>query len=326
MPGESLPARQEVVLSAVITCYYEEQTIDEFHDRLVAALRKLGVTFEIVYVNDGSQDATFRHLTEILARDPEVACVMDLFANSGQLAAITAGLQETTGKVILSLDSDLQLDPAEVGSLWAKYAEGYDVVSGFREKRADSPLRTIPSKIANVIMRRASHSRLSDFGCTFKLYNGDLVRAFRLGPDQLFNPIRIVSHAGRCVEVPVSHRARKVGKSGWTFRKLWNYQMEHVVRMSEKPFQFLSAACVLLAALIFLRVVLAWFVEFHIVSQVTNGLLLNVTVGATLVILFVLALLGEFVIRVFISGQGEPRYVVRTRLRKPQDRAEDAAR
>ncbi len=325
MPGTPSPAKP-VELSAVITCYYEERTIAEFHERLVAALRDLGATFEIVYVNDGSQDATFRCLAEIFARDPEVACVLDLFANSGQLAAITAGLQEASGRVILSMDSDLQLDPAEIRNLWGKYREGFDVVSGFREKRADSRLRTVPSKIANVIMRRASHSRLSDFGCTFKLYNGDLVRAFGFGPHRPFNPVRVVSHAGRCVEIRVTHRPRQVGKSGWTFRKLWNYQMEHVVRLSEKPFQFLSAACMLLAALIVVRLILAWFVDFHFVSQVTNGLLLNVQVASTLVVLFVLAVMGEFVIRVFISTQAEPRYIVRTRLRKPAAEGSDGAR
>jgi glycosyltransferase involved in cell wall biosynthesis len=320
MSSEIVGTKQDVALSAVITCFYEEQTIAQYHERLVAALRGLGVTFEIVYVNDGSHDATFQRLTEIFDKDPEVACVMDLFANSGQLAAITAGLQETSGKVILSMDSDLQLDPAEVGLLWAKYQEGYDVVSGARTKRADSLLRIIPSKIANFIMRRASHSRLSDFGCTFKLYNGDLVRAFGFGPNKPFNPIRVVSHAGRCVEVRVSHKARSVGKSGWTFRKLWNYQMEHVVRMSEKPFQFLSAACILFAALIFLRVLAALVTDFRFIDEVTNGLLLNTQVGTTLIVLFILSVMGEFVIRVFVSAQGEPLYIVRKRLRKPGGR------
>jgi hypothetical protein len=96
--------------------------------------------------------------------------------------------------------------------------------------------------------------------------------------------------------------------------------MEHVVRMSEKPFQFLSAACILFAALIFLRVLAALVTDFRFIDEVTNGLLLNTQVGTTLIVLFILSVMGEFVIRVFVSAQGEPLYIVRKRLRKPGGR------
>jgi glycosyltransferase involved in cell wall biosynthesis len=270
---------QAVTLSAVITCYYEEATIDEFHERLVTALRELGVPFEIIYVNDGSTDRTFAHLESIFER----------------------------------MDSDLQLDPAEIGKLWTEYQKGNDVVSGCREQRADSLSRKTPSRIANLIMRRASGAQMSDFGCTFKLYNAKLIRAFEFGPHRPFNPVAVISRASSCVEVPVSHYARKVGKSGWTFTKLWSYQMEHIVRLTNRPFQYLAGLCMLFAIMVLIRLVLSHVFEFQILATVTNGFILNVLVGSTLVLLAVLAVIGEFMIRVFDATHRDPLYIVKTK-------------
>jgi glycosyltransferase involved in cell wall biosynthesis len=302
--------------SALITCYYEERTIEEFYSRLSKAFQSTGRSYEIIFVNDGSTDSTFEKLKGIFESDPHVTAVIDLFKNAGQAAAITAALGEARGRIILSMDSDLQLDPAELPILVQAYDKGYDVVSGYRKERRDSFFRIVPSKLANVVMRKASNTNFRDFGCTFKLYNGKLVRAFDFGPSNLFNPVTILSRAQRLCEVPVSHSPRKYGKSGWTFKKLWNYQMESIVRLTERPFQYMTLLALLLGLLFCLRILVSLLTPFRVLDQVSNGLLLNAIIIVFLFLLTILCAIGEFSIRSFVASQQEPRYIVRERLRR----------
>ena len=127
--------------SVLITCYFEERSIEEFHARLSEAMRALGRSYEIIFVNDGSTDRTFEKLSGIFDRDPSVSAILDMFRNAGQLAAITAALCESRGRALLLMDSDLQLAPEEIPLLVAEYDKGFDVVSGARVNRKDSWLR-----------------------------------------------------------------------------------------------------------------------------------------------------------------------------------------
>jgi glycosyltransferase involved in cell wall biosynthesis len=302
--------------SVIISCHYEEQSIEEFHSRLSATMKSLGRSYEIIMVNDGSTDGTFRKLKELFNRDPGVSAVIDFFKNSGQLAGMTAAICQARGKAFLFMDSDLQLAPEEVPMLVREYDKGYDVVSGYRKRRADSLLRIIPSKIANAIMRRASQSTFRDFGCTFKLYNAKLVRALELGPFHLFSTVDAISRAERCCEVPVTHYPRRYGKSGWTFKKLWRYNMENVVSMSERPFQVLALVSSAFALLFGIRVVVDYFTPFKILDSVSTGLLLNAIVISSLVIVSILCIIGEFTIRSFISSRHLPKYIIREILQR----------
>lgn len=303
-------------LSVLITCYFEENSIEEFYGRLSAALKSLARSYEIIMVNDGSTDATFEKLKTLFARDPHIRVVMDLFKNAGQQAAITAAITEARGKAIVLMDSDLQLDPADLPLLVAEYDKGYDVVSGYRANRRDSFWRVVPSRLANIIMRRASQSAFRDFGCTFKIYNAKIVRAFEYGPFHVFSNVDLIAKAQRCREVPVSHSPRKYGASGWTFRKLWAYNMDNLMKMLQRPFQWLAAACVAASVLFLIRILAGSFVDFRVLDQVTTGLILNALAFSLLVLLAVLSLIGEFTIRNFISLRKDPAYIVREKLER----------
>jgi glycosyltransferase involved in cell wall biosynthesis len=303
-----------IEFSACITCYYEEKSIEEFYRRLSAALESLNRPYEIIFVNDGSRDGTWEKLKGIFAQDPRVHAVIDLFKNSGQQAAGTAALNESRGKALVLIDSDLQLAPEELPRLVAEYDRGFDLVTGYRENRKDSLFRIVPSMLANMIMRRASHSHVRDFGCTFKIYNAALVRAFEYGPRHLLSPVEVISKIDRIAEVPVTHYPRRYGKSGWTFAKLMKYNMDNVVILSERPFQVVGLLCLGVTVLLALRILLYRFLPFAVLPSVTNGLLLNAIVIALLVNVALLSLTGEFAIRSFFQKRGTPLYVVREKL------------
>ena len=298
-------------ISAIVTSYFEEKSLPEFYRRLSAALQELERPYEIIMVNDGSTDKTFEIMKRLYEEDQNISAIADFFKNSGQLAAMTAGACRARGKAILFIDSDLQLAPEDLPRLVVKYDEGYDLVSGCRKNRKDSLFRVLPSRIANMIMRKVSQTTLSDFGCTFKLYNADVIRAFELGPFKLFNTASVIARIGRWTEVPVTHSPRPYGRSGWTFRKLWQFNMENFVNLSQRPFQILGGICLLLALLFTVRVLADLFLHITVLPVVTNGLLLNAIVVSTLAILGVLCILGEFTIRNFLLNQRYPAYIER---------------
>lgn len=310
------PMPPQPFISAIVTSYFEEKSLEQFHHRLSQALQRVGRPYEIIMINDGSTDRTWDIMREIYDTDAHVRVIIDFFKNAGQLAAMTAGICEARGKVILFIDSDLQLDPEDLPRLVAEYDKGYDLVSGYRENRQDSLLRIIPSKLANAIMRKASDSHFRDFGCTFKLYNAALLKRLDLSPFKLYNTASAIARIARYTEVPVNHHPRPYEKSGWTFRKLWKFNMENLVNLSERPFQILGVLGFAAAILFILRLLVELVLPFRILSEVTTGLILNALVIAFFALFGALCLIGEFSIRTFIASQRYPAYVIREAHRK----------
>ena len=306
--------QSDIEFSVCVTCFYEEKSIDEFYRRLSDTLESLNRPYEIIFVNDGSRDRTWEKLKAIFVQDPRVHVVLDLFKNSGQQAAATAAVNESRGKAVVFIDSDLQLAPEELPRLVAEYDRGFDLVTGYRENRKDSLFRIVPSKLANVIMRRASHSNIRDFGCTFKIWNATLVRAFQPGPQNLLNGVEMISKIDRIAELPVTHHPRRYGKSGWTFAKLMKYNLDNVVILSERPFQVVGLLCIGATVLLALRLLLYSSFPITILPTVNNGLLLNAIIIALLVNVALLSMIGEFAIRSFFRHKAIPLYIVREKL------------
>ena len=301
----------EFDFSAIISCYFEEQSIDIFHERLSKALKSTGRSYEIIFINDGSTDKTFEKLKRLFESDRHVTAVIDLFNNTGQLNAKTPGIMLAKGKAMVVMDSDLQLDPEELDILVKEYDRGFDIVTGYRKNRYDTIWRKLPSMLANVIMRQASGTKLRDFGCTFKIYDMRLVRAFEFGPFRPWRNVPVLAEAQSISEVPVSHHPRKIGKSGWTFKKLFEYNMENIVNVSKLPFQILGAFCLVVALLGVLRLIIEMFLPIRILPIVTTGLLLNVIAIGFLFVVAVLAAIGEFVIRSFMKLHTSPAFIIR---------------
>ncbi len=207
-------------VSFVIPIYNEEGSLPELRRQLVAAGEKLGETFEIILIDDGSTDGSFPALKKMQAEDPRIK-VIRLRKNFGQTAALSAGFDYARGEIVITLDADLQNDPADAAILVSKLREGYDIVSGWRQKRKDKFLtKRLPSKMANWLISRITRVRLRDYGCTLKAYRRDVLRSIKLyGEMHRFIPA-IASQIGVAIaEVPVNHRPRLYGESKYKLTK-----------------------------------------------------------------------------------------------------------
>ena len=208
-------------VSIVIPLYNEEESVDALHREVTAAAEGLDRAYELILVNDGSRDGTLEKLRAIADRDPRVK-VVSFRKNCGQTAAIQAGFDHSEGKVVITLDGDLQNDPADFGLLLQHIEEGYDVVSGWRRDRKDSFSRRLPSMVANWMIGRLTGTRIHDNGCTLKAYRAEVVKKTRLYAEmhRFLAPMMSLS-GSRYKEVVVNHRARQFGKSKYGMSRIW---------------------------------------------------------------------------------------------------------
>ncbi|MDA0727690.1 MAG: glycosyltransferase family 2 protein, partial [Cyanobacteria bacterium] len=212
-------------LSIVVPLFNEEESLPLLVEKLLLALRPLGRSFELVLVDDGSSDRTAEVLRQQAAGAPELVAVL-LRRNYGQTAAMAAGFDASRGRLIVTLDGDLQNDPADIPMLLERLEQGYDLVSGWRHQRQDHAVsRLLPSKIANALIARVTGVRLHDYGCSLKAYRRELVEDMNLyGELHRFLPALAFIEGARIAEVKVNHNARQFGQSKYgidrTFRVL----------------------------------------------------------------------------------------------------------
>jgi dolichol-phosphate mannosyltransferase len=197
----------------VIPVHNEERSVALLLDELGSALDPLGQPWEAVFVDDGSTDGTFSALTRLHDAADNVRIVR-LRRNFGKAAALQAGFEEAQGDIVVTIDGDLQDDPAEIPRLLAKLDEGFDLVSGWKTKRRDPLTRRIPSRVFNGVTSRISGLRLHDLNCGLKAYRAEVVRGLRLyGELHRFVPVLAHYRGFRVAELPVNHRPREHGRS-----------------------------------------------------------------------------------------------------------------
>ncbi|MFP4501769.1 MAG: glycosyltransferase family 2 protein [Candidatus Hydrogenedentota bacterium] len=299
------PARP-VELSVVLTCFNEGAHIATFHDRLSKTLADIGRTYELIYVNDGSADATWEQLCGLFEADPQVAVVADLSRNVGQMEALTAALTYARGAIFVILDTDLQLDPESLPDLLAEYDKGYDLVSGYRPKRVDAHFRRLAALLGNWFIRRVTDTPLTDFGCTFKVIRGNLIRGMNCGPFKPFVPTHLLYHLPRCSEVPVAHHPRTHGVSGNPFWRKAAFALDNLAGLSTRLFQRAGVTFLVLGVLLAAGLPLAW----PLLARMSTA------IGTALVVLQVftlgvLLLLGDILLRNHVMIQQIPVYILR---------------
>src|SRR5687767_1489030 len=309
-------------VSIFLPVYNEEPNLVPLHAKLDEALKTLDRSAEIVYVDDGSTDGSLKILREIAAVDPRVR-VVALRRNYGQTAAMAAGIDAASGKVLIPMDADLQNDPVDIQHLLQKLDEGYDVVSGWRKNRQDKMFtRKIPSMIANRLISWIGGVPLHDYGCSLKAYRRESLQDVRLyGEMHRFIPI-YASWAGASVtEIPVKHHARTMGKSKYglsrTLKVVFDLMtIKFMASYQTKPiyvfgmFGMFAFAISLLAGLyaVFLKII-------HKADFVQTPLpILAVVMFAVGVQFLLMGLLAEMLVRTYHESQAKSIYAVRERL------------
>lgn len=202
-------------LSVVLPVYNEEDNLPLLHDELLAVLENMAISFEVIYVDDGSRDQSTEVMQEIAERSDDHVKMVFLRRNFGQTAAIQAGIDHATGAIICLMDSDLQNDPADIPRMKARMDEGFDLVSGWRKDRKDRMVtRRLPSILANGLISRVTNVRLHDYGCTLKMYRREVLDHVRLyGEMHRFIPVLAYAAGAKIDEMVVNHRPRIHGKS-----------------------------------------------------------------------------------------------------------------
>ena len=219
------PRHDHPALSVVVPLYNEEESVTQLAAQILAVVRPLGLGFELVLVDDGSKDNTAHLLSGLAAEIPELVAVL-LRRNYGQTAAMAAGFDASSGAVIVTLDGDLQNDPADIPLLIQELDQGFDLVSGWRQQRQDGAIkRLLPSLIANRLIAQVTGVRLHDYGCSLKAYRREVLSDLNLyGELHRFLPALAFIEGARISEVKVSHHPRLYGTSKYgldrTFRVL----------------------------------------------------------------------------------------------------------
>jgi len=219
--SQDLNAEGWVDLSVVIPLLDEEESIEPLHSSLVAVLGNLGKKYEIIFIDDGSEDGTFGILQSLHEQDPEHIRVIQFRRNFGKTAALTAGFRQARGEVVITMDADLQDDPEEIPGLLEKLSDDYDLVVAWRHERQDPLSKRLPSKVANTAVSLLTGVKIHDLNCGFKAYRREVVRDLKLyGELHRFIPVLAHWRGYRVTEHKVVHRPRQYGQSKYGFERL----------------------------------------------------------------------------------------------------------
>lgn len=274
-------------LSVLVPVYNEANSLRELHDEITAACSKVSGQYEIVFVDDGSRDGSAEVLDELADRDPHVV-VIHLRRNFGKSPALAAGFEYVRGAIVITLDADLQDDPAMIPEFVAKIRAGADLVSGWKQERHDPIDKTLPSRVFNAVVSRLSGVQLRDFNCGFKAYRAECVRELRVyGGFHRFLPVFANDRGFRVEELVVRHRPRKHGSSKFGSRRFIEGVLDLptvllLTRYRTRPLHFfgLPGALVMLVGLGLLSYLsVLWFMGHPVGTRplLTLGVLLTIT-------------------------------------------------
>jgi glycosyltransferase involved in cell wall biosynthesis len=321
--GEWYEVTPAPYFSMVVPMYNEAQSVQELYEQLTKNLQALcvnGRTYELIFINDGSKDDTWQRLAEVAARDPHVL-LLNLRRNFGQTPALAAGFDHARGQIIIAMDGDLQHDPNELPKFIAKIDEGYDVVSGWRERRVDGLfLRRIPSKMANWLIRKISRVDIHDFGTTFKAYRSDLLEHITLyGDNHRFIPALAYMAGAKIAEVPIRNIAAPYRPSnygiGRTFRVLLDLMtIKFLNSYLTRPihlFGKVGLACLALSGGIFAFLIVEKIRGIAIASEHLPLTIIAAMIFMMAFMFFSTGLLAELISRTYFESQRKSIYTVR---------------
>jgi glycosyltransferase involved in cell wall biosynthesis len=311
-----------VDLSVIIPIKDERDNLGKLHEKVHAALDPLSLAYEMVFVDDGSADGSYQELEELARRDPLVK-VVRLRRNFGQSAALQAGIDWSTGAVLVTMDGDLQNDPADIPMLLAKLDEGYDAVLGLRAKRQDHLfIRKIPSLLGNWLIRKVTGVQTKDLGCTLRAMRRDLAESIPLyGEMHRFINVLAQQAGARLTQVPVRHHPRTAGKTKYTLTRTFRVILDLITvkfmhSYLTRPMHIMGLAGLFSMSLGFISLVLTiWMKSAFGTFMTGNPLLLLSAIFVLVGVQFIsMGLIGELMTRTYFESQGKKSYTVRGTL------------
>jgi glycosyltransferase involved in cell wall biosynthesis len=316
----TIPATRSVAekprISIVVPLFNEELNVEELYQRITSIVTEVS---ELIFVDDGSTDATFERLSSITADDARVRIVR-FRRNFGQTAALSAGIDHATGDIIVPMDGDLQNDPHDIPKLLEKLDQGFDVVSGWRVNRKDPFHRRLPSQLANRLISWISGVHLHDYGCSLKAYRSSVLEDVRLyGEMHRFVPIFASWQGARVTEIPVDHHPRTRGKSNYGIERTLKVVLDLIVvkflaSYATKPIYVfggfglfsLFMAMLVFASMVYLKVT---GLRSFIATPLPLVVVMLVLVGCLSVLL---GLVAELTVRTYYESQGKRIYSIRS--------------
>ncbi len=303
-------------LSIVIPVYNEEAGLANLFARLYPAMDKLGLPYEVIFVNDGSRDNSVSILAEQYRQRPDVTRVVLFNGNYGQHMAILAGFEQTRGEIVITLDADLQNPPEEIHKLVAKMREGYDYVGSIRRKRQDSAWRTVASKMMNRLREKITNIHITDQGNMLRAYGRNVIDLVNQCAEvNTFVPALAYKFSRKPTEIVVEHEERAAGESKYSLYSLIRLNFDLMTGFSLVPLQFFSMLGITMSLLSALLVVFLLVRRFVLGAEAEGVFTLFAIAFFFMgVILFGIGLVGEYVGRIYQQVRARPRYVVQTIL------------
>ena len=321
-------------LSVVIPVFNEQDNVDIVCSKVIAVMDQLGYAWELIFIDDGSTDASYERLLHLAVNRPNIK-VIRFVRNFGQTAALAAGIDYARGEIIIPMDADMQNDPRDIEKLLDKLDEGYDVVSGWRKDRKDELVtRLIPSWLANLLISAISGVKLHDYGCSLKAYRRDIIKQVKLyGEMHRFVPIYASWEGARVTEIPVNHQQRWFGKSKYglsrTFKVILDLlTVKFLSTYLTKPIYVFGTAgfiCLALSMAAFVWMVILKY--FYDTTFIETPLPVLVAMFFMVGIQFVLmGLLAEILMRTYHEAQDKRIYKIKSVLNFDAEKKEKADR
>ena len=307
-----LEAAKAVEVSIVIPAYNEEESLHKLFEELWPVMENLGRSFEVIFINDGSRDATMGILYDFYRLHPEMR-VIDLGANFGQHMAIMAGFDHARGGKIITLDADLQNPPSEIPNILKQMDEGHDVVGTYRVGRRDPIFRKVASKFINKLTNRIAKLKIRDYGCMLRGYSRRIIDIINESHESTtFIPALAQKFAVNPIEIPVAHREREKGKSKYGIFQLIRLNFDLMTSFSLVPLQMVTMAGMVISILSFLLVCYMFIRRFLLGPEVEGVFtLMAIQFLLTGITLFSLGITGEYLGRIYREVSRRPRYSIK---------------
>ncbi len=307
-------------LSIVVPVYNEEKNLPELFEQITAAMQPLEMDWDVTFVDDGSRDASVEVIRQLHEQAPDRVRMVVFRRNYGQTAAISAGINESNGEIVILMDADLQNDPADIPVLLDELNKGYDVVSGWRKDRQDNQLtRNLPSHLANKLISSSTGVHLHDYGCTLKAYRREILESINLyGEMHRFIPVYAKEAGGKISEVVVRHHPRKHGKANYGLERtvkviLDLFTVQFLMKFSQKPiylFGGVGLGLMTISVALFL-----WLAIRRIVAAVSvlgsPWFQISVMMFILGFLAVLLGLIAELVMRTYYESQDKKTYAIR---------------